>query len=70
MKEYCQDTQRANDAHKEVVDSEETTTQCAPVGELILDKFLRNIPANEQACEESADRKEYLSGHEVEYIEE
>ena len=69
VQEYRQDKYRADDSHTEQIDAEEPSAECAPVGELVFHDFLWHIPSNEEAGEEAADRQQYLSGHEIEYVE-
>lgn len=47
-----------------------THPQSTIVSKLIPHHLMRHEPANEDAREESHDRQEYLSGHEVEDVEE
>ena len=69
MEENHEDADRADIAHAEEIESEEASSQCAAVGELVLNHASRHAPSDEQAGEEAANGQEYLSGNEVEHVE-
>ena len=65
MQENEYDAYGTDIAHHKEIEVEETSTQRAAVGELLLDDMFRNIPAHEQTSEQAARRQEYLSCEEV-----
>lgn len=69
MEEDGEDRQRCHEAHKEKVDAEEALRDSAPVRKLILHKFLRDEPAEEDTGEETTDGEEDLTRDKVEDIE-
>ena len=70
MQEDKEDTQRTDILHQENIQVEiSANTQCATIGELIMNQLMGHEPANQNTGQESHDRQEYLSRHEVEDIE-
>ena len=48
---------------------EEASAQLAPVGKFVVDNLVGDYPANEDAGQETDYRQEYLTGDEVEPVE-
>ena len=69
MHEDEEDEQRTHIFYKEQIDGEHAALQRAPVGELVFHHFVRHIPTNKQASEESAKRKEHLTCDEIKNVE-
>ena len=53
MHEYQDDEQRADIFHEEQIDMEHIATESAPVGELVVNNLVRQIPAYEKTSEET-----------------
>ena len=70
MEEYAENGQRAHEAYQEKEDAKEAAANGAPVGKLVFHQALGNKPAQEQAGEKSAKRKEDLASNKVEHVEE
>lgn len=69
MQEYQKDTDRTYIFYTKQVCVKELAAQGAPVGKLVVNHLMRQIPANEEACKETANGKHYLSCKEVEQVE-
>ena len=69
MHEYQDDEQRADIFHEEQIDMEHIATESAPVGELVVNNLVRQIPAYEKTSEETTYGKEHLTGDKVENVE-
>ena len=69
MEEYQDDTHRADEPYGKQIGRKQSRVCCAMVGKLGTHRLLRHIPPDEQAREQTADGKEYLSGDKIEDIE-
>ena len=69
MKENQKNTDRANVLHTKQIKMEELSTGSTPIGIFITNNLMRNEPSYKQAGQESADRKEYLTGDKVKPVE-
>ena len=71
MQEDKQDAKRTDVLYQEEIDMEEARhTQGTVVSELVVYQFMRHEPANQDTRQETSDRQEDLSRHEVEEVEE
>ena len=65
MKEDDCDAQRAYEAYKEEEYAVTPLGGLAPIGDLVADHFLRDIPAHEKTGEESAQRQKDVGSERV-----
>ena len=65
MQENKQYRQRTDVLHQEQIQVEEPSAQRTPVGKLLTHQLMRHKPSDKDTCQESDDRQEYLSRHEV-----
>ena len=70
MQEDKENGQRADILYQEDIQMEEATAQSTPIGELVVNYLVGQEPANEDTGQESDNRQEYLTGDEVEPVEE
>ena len=69
MQEDKEDTQRTDILHQENIQVEiSANTQCATIGELIMNQLMGHEPANQNTGQETHDWQENLSSHKVEDI--
>ena len=69
MQEDEKDADWADELDEEQVGVEQLAAQRAPVGKLVANHLVWQVPANEQASEEAAERKHHLPRDEVEEVE-
>ena len=69
MKEDGKNGQRRYETNEEKIDAEEPLRHSAPVRELVFDELLWYKPSNENACQETANRKEDLTSDKVKNVE-
>ena len=69
MQEDKEYSQRTHVLHKEQVEVEETSTQRAPIGKLVVHHLMRHEPTNKDTSQEADNRQEYLTCYEVEPVE-
>lgn len=69
MQEYQDNANRTDILNTKKIRMEQLAAQGAPVSKLVTHHLAGQIPANKQACEETANRQHYLSCKEVEQIE-
>ena len=67
--EYQDDEQGTDIFHEEEIDVEKTSTESAPVCELVAHNLVWQIPTNEKAGEETTDGEEHLTRDEIEDVE-
>ena len=70
MEEDGKNGDGAKPAHKQEVNPEPPAADGSPIGKLVKEKLLRQIPSHKKTGQESAYGQENLSGHEVEQVEE
>lgn len=68
MKEYKEYTSGADKTHTEQICAVEFIVQGTAIGKLVSDNRLRHEPSYEQTCEESTQRKKYLTCKEIKEV--
>ena len=68
MQEYRQNAERTNKPNQEQIALKERALERSPIGKLIANDILGNIPAQEKTSEETTNRQENLSCDKVENV--